>query len=174
MNNAYVANRPGVTLIEVVMTISIGAVVLGVTVTLFASILRGDRTARQHLTQTQTIGRLTRQFRQDARAADSVELIASPNATATGLRFASADGLQVDYEWVEDSVRRTRSATGKPAAHELFGLRSTRAAFRVDTSDDRSFAILPLQPAPLDSGGSSLELEARVGPKGSSAPSPSR
>jgi len=165
--------RRGLTLIELVMTIGIGSVVFGLTVTLLASILRTERTARQHLAETQTIGRLAHQFRRDAHAAASAELAPAANSGPATLRLAMQDGSQVDYQWAEGGLRRTWSPANRSPSREVFVLPSAAAAsFELDHAPSAQFAILRLESRPSDPhgrAGRKLRIEAKIG---SISPSP--
>jgi prepilin-type N-terminal cleavage/methylation domain-containing protein len=162
MNSGSRVQR-GVTLIEMVLTISIGSVVFGLAVTLLASILRGDRTARQHLAATQTIGRLAMQFRHDAHLAKDAELVSATDGATDGLRLASTDGSEVKYQWMDGSLERTESQTDKPSRRELFKLPNLHAVFEISRANPAETAVLSLESSTDESKSRSLRIEARIG-----------
>lgn len=149
------------------MTIGVGSVIFGITVTLLASVLRTERTARQHLTETQTIGRLALQFRQDAHAATNAELTPPANTASPALHLTSHDGSHLEYQWTEGGLRRTQSHAGQAASREVFLLPSVAAAtFDVQPAGSAEMAILHLESRPSDShgrAGRNLRIETQIG-----------
>ena len=100
------ASARGFSLIEIVLVIGAVAVLLGLCAGILHVLLRLDRTGRQHLVETATVGRLARQFRHDVRAATAAKPIAGETGLARRLELSLTQGHVVEYQGDEHSVVR--------------------------------------------------------------------
>ena len=170
MSNSFTrrrAARRGMTLIELSIAMGVGSVIFGLTVTLFASVLRSERSARGHLAETNTIGRLAAQFRRDAHEARSAEVTNIGEPAAKTLRLAGSAGSQVEYRWVEGGLRRTRTQADQPPQRETFLLPSVASInIEIDESDNTQCVALQLEARPAESrrrSNRNLRIESRIG-----------
>jgi hypothetical protein len=77
--------------------------------------------AHEHLATTVTLGRLAEQFRSDVHAASEASP-AEAGAAAQRLKLVRPDGVRVEYELVEDGVRRAAMDGDRVRQQERFVL----------------------------------------------------
>jgi len=117
--------RAGYSLIELVVVMTVGAMMLGVAVGLLAMLLRTECAARDHLYHCTVLGRLADQFRRDAHAANAgnvdgpqrMQLELALNRTVT---YHRRPGRIVRVEQVGQTAERRESFALPPAATASF------------------------------------------------------
>lgn len=149
--------RHGTTLIELVVVISISAVIGTAAAMLLATLLSADRGARRHLHQTGSLSRLAQQFRADAAAAEQANLEpaaapgeASPPAAAR-LLFALPGDVSVAY--APEAGRVIRRESGGPGAsrQESYALpEGSELKFSVASQPPHAFAGMALSHGAAD------------------------
>jgi prepilin-type N-terminal cleavage/methylation domain-containing protein len=119
-------DRRGFTLIEMLAALTIGSVVLGISVSMLALLLRVERLGREHVQQDGVTVRLAEQFRDDAHAA----LPPAPtDARNKGpWRFVLASDRTVTYRALPEAVDREEAVAGKRVRYESYTLPAGWAA----------------------------------------------
>lgn len=117
--------RFGFTLIETLVSVSASGAILALACGLLYSLLKMDRTGREHLERRLTLGRLGADFRDDAHAA--IELapaeieLQGRKAAGWEFRFAQAD-RKVQYHAAAGRLVREEQAGGKVVRREAYRL----------------------------------------------------
>jgi hypothetical protein len=157
------------------MVLAIGAVaiVIGLCAGMLHVLLRLDRTARSHLVETTTIGRLARQFRQDAHAARDAHRGAARNGPAAKLDLVLSGDRSVTYEMRDGSLLRREHGGDTAGRLEAYRLPCCREAlFVVQAQDGAVWVQLRLRRGPeIDAAAGAsrpsprqdLAIDARVG-----------
>jgi hypothetical protein len=155
------------------MVLAIGAIaiVIGLCAAMLHVLLRLDRTARSHLVETTTIGRLARQFRQDVHAARDANRGAAGNGPAAKLELVFSGDRSVTYEMRDGSLLRREHHGNTAGRLEAYGLPFCREAlFVMQAQDSEVWVQLRLRRGPesrIASGASGprqdLAIDARVG-----------
>jgi prepilin-type N-terminal cleavage/methylation domain-containing protein len=113
--------RRGYALIEMTVVMTVGAVLLGIAVTLLGALLQAERASRGHIATSATLGRLADQFRRDVHAAHGRPIAEKNKAGDSIWRFDLGSGHGICYtagteevvreEWVGIIVLRQESYT---------------------------------------------------------------
>jgi hypothetical protein len=144
MSPSKVARR-GFSLIEVVLVIGGVAMLLGMSTGLLHLMLRLDRVGRSHYAETATIGRLSRQFRQDVRAAVGTKASDPDEGPLAKLELVMSEGHVVSYESRERGLTRTERQGESVRRREGYALPSCAGPrFLVRKDDDRVWVSLRL------------------------------
>lgn len=107
-------HRRGFTLVEMLVVLTIGTVVAGVSIGALHLLMRIERTGRDHVPRARTLMRLAEQFRDDAGMA------LDQTAGEKQWRFALPDDCSVTYRALPGEVRREEHKSGKPVRQESF------------------------------------------------------
>jgi hypothetical protein len=141
------ASRPtrgGYTLIEMVLAIGAVAIVLGLCGGLLHVLLRLDRSGRDHLVETATIGRVARQFRQDVHAAREAK-VSGEAAAAAGLELALTEDRTIVYTMRDRALVRTEKRGDIAGRRESYALPFCRGGrFGVRNADSQVWVSLEL------------------------------
>lgn len=138
-------SRRGFSLIEVVLVIGGVAMILGMSTGLLHLMLRLDRVGRSHYAETATIGRLSRQFRQDVRAASGTKVSDPDEGPLSKLELVLDEGQVVSYETREHGLTRTARQGESVRRREGYALPSCAGPrFIVRKDDDRVWVSLSL------------------------------
>lgn len=100
--------RRGVSLIEVMVVISMGTIFLSLTVGTIHLLMRAQSTAGKALLQTQTLCRLSEQFRRDVHAATAAEVTPAAEDKPAVLKLTLPGERSVTYELDQHQVRCIR------------------------------------------------------------------
>jgi type II secretory pathway component PulJ len=165
------AKRHGYALVEMVLAIGAVAIVIGLCAGMLHVLLRLDRTARSHLVETTTIGRLARQFRQDVHAAHDANRGATGNGAAAKLELVLSGDRSIIYEMRDGSLLRREHHGNTAGRLETYRLPFCReGVFTMHTQDGKVWVQLRLRRGPesgVASGASGprqdLAIDARVG-----------
>jgi hypothetical protein len=107
------------TLVEVIVVVSLSAVLLGVVISLAVSLQHWDSRFRDHAVQNDQLTRLTESIRSDIRRANDVSL---PNKNQ--LAISTANGIAIRYEIQPEGCRRVTKQPGATAERtELFTIK---------------------------------------------------
>jgi prepilin-type N-terminal cleavage/methylation domain-containing protein len=132
------ANRRGTNLIELMVVISVLAVLLGLCAVTIQAVMRVGSDAQARRSAAAALGRLAEQFREDVHACDDVQL--RPSA---GLRLRPDPLMVIDYEVHAGRVARVESTGGQVSRHESYVLgRHDTAVFERRDDGPRRFLAL--------------------------------
>jgi prepilin-type N-terminal cleavage/methylation domain-containing protein len=124
--------RRGYSLIEMLVVLTVGTVIVGISVAMLHSLLRAEQTGRDRVPQAGILARLAEQFRGDVAAA----LRQTPGARQAEWPFVLADDRLVTYRALPGEVRREERTAGKLVRQESYVLASgSSAAIRVQGKD---------------------------------------
>ena len=152
--------RRAFSLIEMVLAIGAVAIVLGLCAGLLHVLLRLDRTGRDHVVETATIGRLARQLRQDVHAAREARAGAD-DGSAAKLELVLSRDRTIVYEARSRALARVEHHGAVALRREVYSLPSCREGrFTVQTDAGRVWVRLRL------GRGSKNEKEKEKGPTG--------
>jgi hypothetical protein len=152
--------RRGTSLIELIAVMGIGAVMMGVAVTLLYTLLRTEGSGRTYVRQSLVLSRLAEQFRRDVHAAKTSQALSD----GQGRQFELAPGRTVTYRPERGTLSRTEQADGAVQRRESFVLPPGTAA-SVDVEADTkptiaSLVIAPVGEASRPPGGQAIRFDA--------------
>jgi len=130
-------NRRGVTLIELMVVISVLAVLMGLCAVTIQLLLRVGSDTQARRSAAAALDRLAEQFREDVHLCDDVQI------RPAGVRLRLTPRVAVDYEVRDGRVGRIESTDGQPSRHESYGLGKTNTAV-FDRRDDGPRRFLAL------------------------------
>lgn len=114
--------RSGFTLIEMVVVMTLMAVILSVSVGAIGLFMRMEGDGAKHLSQASTWFRLSHEFRTDVHAALDAPRTEEENAENVSLELSLPDDLHVVYRATDGAVERVASRDGKTLRTERFRL----------------------------------------------------
>lgn len=120
--------RRGVFLIDMVVTITISAVLMFTAGLLLIRLLTVAPTAQRQLEQRAAVDRLGAQLRRDAHAASSAELGPDQNV----LTLHSTPETEIQYAIEERAIRRTQTRGGKIEARDTYWLPASKPIWHLD------------------------------------------
>ena len=169
MNSRSPACRPGYSLLELIVVMSVGSIIGTTAIMLLGALLAADRGARAHLQESASLSRLSRQFRADVAAAEdaSIEMPSatkrdSPERSFPRLTLHGASGETITY--VGEPGRAVRKAQGESGAdrQESYALPEPLAlTFEIDSMSSQRILTMSLA-AGDDQQTSSVRLGWRV------------
>ncbi len=112
--------RRGYTLIEMIVVMTVGAVIVGISVGMLHALMRTEQTGRDRVPQARILARLAEQFRSDVGAA----VRQTPNARQAEWQFALAGDRVVTYRALPGEVRWDERMAGKLVRQESYVLPS--------------------------------------------------
>ncbi len=122
--------RRGVFLIEMMITIAVGSVVLGLGMGMLHLMLQTDKTLADSLWRGQTVSQLSQVFRGDVHAAREVKTEADQE---TALTLALGKNHRVRYSLEKSLILRTETQADKTLRTERFRFpEGTKISFNVD------------------------------------------
>jgi prepilin-type N-terminal cleavage/methylation domain-containing protein len=133
----------GYTLIELLITIVIGASILAASMTLLVQAIRANASAADHARTVNNLGRLAEQFRADVH--DSRTFVSEPAAEGrpAQLTLTSDDGSHVGYVLSADELTRTRTIGDRMVQRDVYRLATLRAeSFRADQAGGEAAIVL--------------------------------
>jgi type II secretory pathway pseudopilin PulG len=162
--------RRGISLIEMIAVMGVGAVMMGVAVTLLYGLLRAEGSGREHLRQSSVLGRLADQFRRDVHAANTVGGVSDGDDKVRGVsddqrwQFELAPGRTVIYRFQPGTLTRTEQVDAAPQRRESYALPpGTTATIRIPADTQPAIVSLRIEPAAEASGqpaGRSIQIDA--------------
>jgi len=154
------SRRRGISLIEMIAVIGVGAVMMGLAVTLLYGLLRAEGSGREHVRQSSVLGRLADQFRRDVHAANTVAGVSDDQRW----QFELAPGRTVTYRFQPGTLTRTEQVDAAPERRESYALRSgTTATIRIPANTQPAIVSLRIEPAAEASGqpaGRTIQIDA--------------
>lgn len=133
--------RRGVTLLEMIASIVVMSVLMGVAAVLLQSLLKVDRRYRQQRVENAAVDRLAQQWRADCHAAEKVAIGKTSDDLQTVV-FNLADS-QVRYTLAAGQICRTVQQDNRVAAREYYSVRGTATA-EVTEAGTARLAVLNL------------------------------
>jgi prepilin-type N-terminal cleavage/methylation domain-containing protein len=130
--------RRGVSLIELMVVISVLAVLLGLCAVTIQLLLRIGSDAQARRSASAALGRLAERFREDVHACDDVQL-----RTSAGLRLRLNPSVMIDYEVHAGRIARVESTDGQASRRESYVLGRNDTAV-IDRRDDGPRRFLAL------------------------------
>lgn len=112
--------RPGASLIEVVVVMSVASVMLGVAITTIHLLLRAEREFTQSAWHAQSEARLSQLLRQDVHAGESVELTALERPPGQMLRVRFGPDRWAEYRIDGQRIVRRLSAAGQTVHRDAY------------------------------------------------------
>jgi len=141
--------RRGISLIEMIAVMGVGAVMMGIAVTLLYGLLRAEGSGREHLRHSSVLGRLADQFRRDVHAAKTV----AAAADGEGRQFELAPGRTVTYRLESGTLTRTEQVDGTVERRESYALPpGTTATIEIPTNTQPAIVSLRITPVAEASG----------------------
>jgi prepilin-type N-terminal cleavage/methylation domain-containing protein len=134
--------RPGYTLVEVVVTMTIASAVLVTATVWLVFLIRGERAGREHLLLATSRHRLAEQFRRDIHAAVDVASDDSAKAAQDRLvRLLLPDERMVDYELLDRRIIRSEQRQDQLKRRETWRI-PAHASARVEQPEDDQLMFL--------------------------------
>ena len=129
------ATRPGYSLIEMLVVISISSIMLGLATALLGALFQAERRGRDDVVYTFAMARLADQFRHDVRAAtrslpaeEKPETEDKTGQTIQLVRFETGANEEVEYRQADGELWRIEQRPGLPPRREAYRLpRSAQA-----------------------------------------------
>lgn len=117
--------RPGWTLIEMLVTLAVMGTLTGIAVKTLTSLLLSEHRGIEHVSQLATLARMARTFRDDIHLATGVEI--STGEPQKPLLLLTIDAHhQIQYETQPLGLLRTDRRANQPVGHELWRLKPAR------------------------------------------------
>lgn len=137
-------SRRAFTLMEMLVTITVGSVAMAIAVSMLYTIMRVERNGREHVAQTGVLARLVEQFRDDMAAA--VLPVTVPNDSASQWQFTLPDHRTATYRFLPGEVQRDEcedNQNNAPLRHESYRLAADqKAAIVIDQKSNPTTAEL--------------------------------
>jgi hypothetical protein len=128
----------GISLIETVVIMAVGAVLTGIVVTSMAAIFRYDRFLRTHATERDQLQLLTQQVRGDIRQAERCKF----DSEKKMLTLERSGEGNISYHWIDDHVERvTVDEEGETIGHFQFPPNIQVAADPIDAASGQLIKI---------------------------------
>jgi hypothetical protein len=118
--SAVAQRRTGTTLVELLVVITVGAVMLGLSVTAIHLLLGAEHEASRSTRYAASLARLARAFRDDIHAAQAVELPAIEAGDAEVLLIGAGGGQQIRYELETNRAMRLEAVDDGPPQRDVF------------------------------------------------------
>ncbi len=112
-------NRRAFTLVEMMVSISVGSVLMALALGIVHRTMRTESTARTHAEVERTAARLSRQFRHDIHQAKSVSLD-NQQSDATLLRLVLPDQQPITYRIEKRGILREQQHRDEQTHREIF------------------------------------------------------
>jgi prepilin-type N-terminal cleavage/methylation domain-containing protein len=162
-NGHHKVMRRAFTLIEMIVAISVGAVLMGIAVSLLLVLLGAEQSGRTHTERSESLRRLADQFRRDAHAAIGEPMAGSEDRH--GCRLRLADNCSVRYAIHAGEILREEQSGAKDVRRESYALpKDSTAAIVVDRTTSPPTLSLTIVPddASLRSG-HEIRIDALLG-----------
>ncbi|MGD9719847.1 MAG: type II secretion system protein J [Pirellulales bacterium] len=132
----------GMTLIELILAMGIGASIMAVTAGVLARAVAANSSAAEHLHDLTALGTLGQQFRRDVHAA-SAATSSNDDTGQPGLLLETPSGGQIRYQVVSSGMTRLETTKGQADRREAFTLSGLRVVgFRGETGGAGPIAIV--------------------------------
>jgi hypothetical protein len=114
--------RWGTMLLELVIAISVAAVILGTSIGIIHLMLTAERNSTHHEYRLMTVNRLARSVRADVHAARSADVAVENPQSMPRLTLALPDGKKIVYTQEKQTIERIETSADGKAQHERFRL----------------------------------------------------
>ncbi len=147
--------RRGVSLIEMIIVMTVGAVLMGIAVSLLLVLLRAEQGGRAHAERNESLQQLADQFRRDVRAADKTPKVVDVRDEAGFVTLLIISGDRIlFYDIASETpgiVRREIDAnSGNALCRETYSLPNDSTAALAVIDADAKHPIVRLTIAPED------------------------
>lgn len=152
--------RRGYTLIEMLVVVTVSAVLMGVAVQVLYLLARLERGGRESVGRATIVARLADQFRSDVHAA--LRSMPAAGAEKSQWRFALAGDSAVAYRALPGEVERREQVAGKPARQESYALPAESVAeivIRTEPAPTVASLVITL-PGPASAMGREIRIDA--------------
>ena len=140
--NRHCKDRPGFTLVEMMVVITLSSLLGMISVMLFSALLKSQRQFSQRERQRRELARIDAILRSDTHAAS---MVAAQNGETCELKNAA--GETWTYRRADDNLQRVRSNAGKVVQRESFRLQAgTKVEFQVSSEGKRTWLAVNLEP----------------------------
>ena len=137
--------RRALTLIEMVTTISVAAVLTGLAMCLLVVMLRAERGGRAHVAEAESLERLADQFRQDVHAAVGEAVVSGKELRQWRLDLSG--NRSVHYTIADNGISRDERAGSKDVRRESYALPDdSSVAVAVDRATNPALVSLTIEP----------------------------
>jgi prepilin-type N-terminal cleavage/methylation domain-containing protein len=151
-------SRRGYTLVEMLTAMTVGAVMLGIALSMLLVLVRAEQGGRDRVYQARVMSRLAEQFRSDANAA--VRPISAKAGQKTEWQVALMGDQVVTYRALPGRIDREQRTGGKLVRQESYVLPAGRAA-KIVVNNDSTPAVASLIIA-ADEAASAAGREIRI------------
>lgn len=167
------AHTRGFALIELMVVLTVSAIMLALCAGLIHLLMKLDRSGRATSDQAADLARLARDFRADVHASGPIDASGGSDGRWT---LSGEGGRQVEYLVRPGDLLRTVREAGKPRRFDLYR-RPPRASFRIETEPEGliTFATLIVDRPPDardDAAYHDVRIDAEVGKDLRIAPRP--
>jgi prepilin-type N-terminal cleavage/methylation domain-containing protein len=156
-------SRRAVSLIEMLVVISVSAVLMGVATTMLFTLMQATRNGSNHVSQAATVARLADQFRSDVHAA--LPSVATDAPAKDQWQFALATDTAVIYKALPGEIQRHEQVAGKLIRQESYLLPAdTTAEIAIRADAAPPMASLIVSPSgPNAPAGREIRVDAALG-----------
>lgn len=155
-------SRSGTTLVEMLIVISVAAVMMGVSVRIIHLLLGAEYEAARAVRFNTSVARLTQAFRSDMHASTQVELPESDPGKPIVL-MATVDGGQIRYELDAHLATRIESDALREVVHREVYYFPPHSRMRFEHQPSRKFVVLKIDMAAGGSGTRAVSAGATDG-----------
>lgn len=156
----------GITLVELLVVITLVAVIISAVATCLHSMYRADRRTRESMAGQSALGRLSLQFRADAHAAADAVVKGQAAEGPSSIVFSRSTGETVEYRLDRTDVLRIVRKNEKVAHRDAFRLpRRTQVEWQEATGEEPfvSMVVQYLPESDVDEATRHQRIEAAVG-----------
>ncbi len=156
----------GITLVELLVVITLVAVIISAVATCLHSMYRADRRTRESMAGRSTLGRLSLRFRADAHASLDAVVEGQPPNEPSSIIFSRSTGETVEYRFDPTDVLRIVRKDEKVAHRDAFRLpRRTRVEWQAAVGEEPlvSMVVHDLPKSDVDKATRQQRIEAAVG-----------
>ena len=155
--------RRAFTLIEMIVAISVGAVLMGIAMSLLVVLLGAERSGRAHVERSETLQRLADQFRRDVHAAVGEVVVKGEKGQEWQMELTG--NCIVRYTVAADGVSREERMESRDVRRESYALqKDSTVAIAVDRATSPSVVTLTIEPKDASSRpGHEIRIDAVLG-----------
>ncbi|CAN5872452.1 hypothetical protein BH23PLA1_BH23PLA1_14550 [soil metagenome] len=137
--------RRAFTLIEMIVSMTAGAIVLGLCAGLIHSLLRLERTSREGLIESASLARLDHEFRLDIHACKDYSIVEANEGDGPRIELSLPGDERIEYQAVDEGILRIRRSDGDRVRRELYRLgQEPSIRWEIESQEDVDLLILHL------------------------------
>lgn len=137
--------RAAFTLIELVVGISITGVIFVILGSVFALLMRSERTVMQSLQLERTISRMSEQFRKDVHQTRSGDAKEESNDDLSEVRLLRSGGKSIRYHLSKNGIERQLFEGTSMKAHDEFVLPDCQVQFRKRQGSESTLYVIVVE-----------------------------